>query len=54
MTFPQRINRLTMHFSERIPVVKRRMTVCYRFYKPSVRARRLRLPPIVMAAAVEI
>jgi len=27
MTFAQRRNRLTTHFSERIPVVKRRMTV---------------------------
>ena len=27
MTFAQRLNRLTTHFSERIPVVKRRMTV---------------------------
>jgi len=27
MTFVQRRNRLTTHFSERIPVVKRRMTV---------------------------
>ena len=27
MTFAQRPNRLTTHFSERIPVVKRRMTV---------------------------
>jgi len=27
MTFAQRRNRLTMHFSERIPVVKRRTTV---------------------------
>jgi len=26
MTFAQRRNRLTTHFSERIPVVKRRMT----------------------------
>jgi len=27
MTFAQRRNRLTTHFSERIPVVKRRMSV---------------------------
>jgi len=27
MTFAQRRNRLTTHFSERIPVVTRRMTV---------------------------
>ena len=27
MTFAQRRNRLTMHFSERVPVVERRMTV---------------------------
>ena len=27
MTFAQRRIRLTMHFSERVPVVKRRMTV---------------------------
>jgi len=27
MTFTQRQNRLTMQFSERIPIVKRRMTV---------------------------
>ena len=27
MTFAQRRNRLTTHFSERIPVVKRRMTL---------------------------
>ena len=27
MTFTQRRNRLTTHFSERFPVVKRRMTV---------------------------
>jgi len=27
MTLAQRQNRLTTHFSERIPVVKRRMTV---------------------------
>jgi len=46
--------RTTIHFSERIPVVKRRMTVYYCFYKPLVRARRFRLPPIVMTAAVEI
>jgi len=34
MTFVQRRNRLTMHFSEGIPVVKRHMTVYYCFYKP--------------------
>jgi len=28
MTFAQRQNRLTTHFSERIPVVKRRISVC--------------------------
>jgi len=27
MTFVQRRNRLTTHFSDRIPVVKRRLTV---------------------------
>jgi len=27
MTFAQRRNRLTTHFSERIPVVKRHMTI---------------------------
>ena len=27
MTFAQRRNRLTMHFAERNPVVKRRMTI---------------------------
>jgi len=29
MTFAQRRNRLTTHFSERIPVVKRRISVLY-------------------------
>jgi len=29
MMFAQRRNRLTTHFSERIPIVKRRMTVFY-------------------------
>jgi len=29
MTFAQRRNRLTTHFSERIPIVKRRMTVFF-------------------------
>jgi len=29
MTFAQRRNRLTTHFSERIPVVKRRMAVVF-------------------------
>jgi len=28
MTFAQGRNRLTTHFSERIPVVKRRISVC--------------------------
>jgi len=28
MTFAQRRNRLTTHFSERIPVVKRHLTMC--------------------------
>ena len=28
MTFAQRRNRLTTHFSERIPVVKQRISVC--------------------------
>ena len=54
MTFAQRRNSLTMRFSERIPVVKRRKTVRYSLYQPLVRARHFRLPPIVMAAAVEI
>jgi len=27
MTFAQQQNRLTTHFSERIPIIKRRMTV---------------------------
>ena len=31
MTFAQRRNRLTTHFSDRIPVVKRRMTVQFSF-----------------------
>jgi len=30
MTFAQRRNRLTTHFSERIPVAKRRMNVSVR------------------------
>jgi len=29
MRFAQQRNRLTTHFSERIPVAKRRMTVCF-------------------------
>jgi len=29
MTFAQRQNRLTTHFSERIPVVKRRISVLH-------------------------
>jgi len=29
MTFAQRQNRLTTHFSERIPVVKRRISILY-------------------------
>ena len=33
MKFAQRRNRLTTHFSEIIPVVRRRMTV---FYKPQI------------------
>jgi len=31
MTLAQRRNRLKTHFSERIPVVKRRMTYCFRW-----------------------
>ena len=31
MTFAQRRNRLTTHFSERIPVVKRRLSVLHKF-----------------------
>ena len=34
MTFPQRGNRLTTHFSERIPVVKRRISVVTGLMKP--------------------
>jgi hypothetical protein len=36
MTFAQRRNRLTTHFSERIPVVKRRMTVVAGVAKPCI------------------
>jgi hypothetical protein len=32
MTFAQRRNRLTTHFSERIPVVKRRISVIKLFF----------------------
>jgi len=34
MTFAQRRNRLTTHFSERIPVVKRRVSVLSRKVNP--------------------
>jgi len=34
MTFAQRRNRLTTHFSERIPVVKRRISVIKLFFLP--------------------
>jgi len=38
MTFAQRQNRLTTHFSERIPIVKRRISVHTRsFYLPKHR-----------------
>jgi len=38
MTFAQRRNRITTHFSERIPIIKRRISVFYSSWahKPSV------------------
>ena len=41
MTFAQRRNRLTTHFSERIPVVKRRISVCDVMYYDTRVCRRL-------------
>jgi len=32
MTFAQRRNRLTTHFSQRIPVVKRRIYICTQWH----------------------
>jgi len=60
MTFAQRRNRLTTHFSERIPVVKRRVTVmgCDTAYQigrnlPTFRRDLLRqdLKPLILKAA---
>jgi len=36
MTLAQRLNRLTMNFSERIPNVKRRISVCQSVYNEAI------------------
>ena len=50
MTFAQRRSRLTTHFSERIPVVNRRMTVLLKVNKQLQYKRKPDRPPYAITA----
>jgi len=50
MTFAQRRNRLTTHFSERIPVVKRRISVFLKVNKELNYKRKPDRPPYAVKA----
>jgi hypothetical protein len=54
MTFAQRRNRLTTHFSERIPVVKGRIPVHARYVKTPANSRDQDADPVLLTAVFRI